>query len=200
MTHGCWSSTTWRDPVVLLPVFKGYSTQWLPHGGFKPIVKRAVAPRVWIQTTHVHVWQIFIYTPHETYITKGRGFFAPGCKCSLYFKCNLNIFWIVKKNLKKCCMYIFTTNAWAKLFHENPTLPMGEAKKTKFGGKIRVCTRHFLFYSQHYKYWFTSKLGHTYVVCRDVHAKFLFGIFSHFQICFLNKESICTLDQICISP
>jgi hypothetical protein len=98
-------------------------------------------------------------------------------------------------------MYIFTTYEWAKLFHENPTLPMGEAKKIKFSGKIRVCTRHFFlsFYSQHYKYRFTMKLVHTYVVCRDIHVKFLFVIFSHFEMCFLNKESICTLDQICIS-
>jgi hypothetical protein len=55
------------------------------------------------------------------------------------------------------------------------------------------------FYSHHYKYRFTVKLGHAYVLCRDVHAKFLFRIFSHFQIYFLNKESIYTLDQICIS-
>jgi hypothetical protein len=43
------------------------------------------------------------------------------------------------------------------------------------------------------------KLGHIYVECRDVHVKFLFGNISHFQICFLNKESICTRDQMCIS-
>jgi hypothetical protein len=76
-----------------------------------------------------------------------------------------------------------------------------EAKKTILGGKIKVCTRLFfyLFYSRHYNYRFTVKLGHAYVVCRDVHAKFLFRIFLHFQIYFLNKGSICTLDQICIS-
>jgi hypothetical protein len=60
--------------------------------------------------------------------------------------------------------------------------------------------RHFfyLFYSQHYKYRFTVKLGHAYVECRDVHTKISFEFFSYFQMYFLNKWSICTLYQMCI--
>jgi hypothetical protein len=131
----------------------------------------------------------------------GRGFLALGCKCSLYIKCNLNIFWIVKKILKKCCMYIFTIYAWDKLFHENPTLPVGLGKKDKNSMVKLGFARDFfcLFNSQHYKYRFTTKLSHAYVVCQDVHTKFFFGIFWHFQMYFLNKGSIYTLDQICIS-
>jgi hypothetical protein len=34
---------------------------------------------------------------------------------------------------------------------------------------------------------------------RDVRVKSLFGIFSYFEMCFLDKESICTPDQKCIS-
>jgi hypothetical protein len=48
------------------------------------------------------------------------------------------------------------------------------------------------FYSQHYKYRLTAKFGHAYVVCQDIHVKFLFEIFSQFQIYYLNKGSICT--------
>jgi hypothetical protein len=34
-------------------------------------------------------------------VVNGRGFLALGCKCSLYFKCNLNIFLIIKKIREK---------------------------------------------------------------------------------------------------
>jgi hypothetical protein len=40
---------------------------------------------------------------------------------------------------------------------------------------------------------------HAHIECRDVRAKLLFGIFSYIKIYFLDKESICTPDQKCIS-
>jgi hypothetical protein len=125
---------------------------------------------------------------------------ALGCKCSLYFKCNLNIFWILKKIEKMLYAHLHNL-CMSQVVSRKSESSRGLGKKTKFGSKIRVCTRHFFyrFYSQHYKYWFTVKLGHAYVVCWDVHVKFLVRIFSYFQICFFNKGSICTLDQICIS-
>jgi hypothetical protein len=130
----------------------------------------------------------------------GRGFLAPGCKCSFYFKCNLSIFWIVKKFGKMLHVHLHNL-CMRQVVSRKSDSSRGLAKTTNFGGKIRVCIRFFfcLFYSQYYKYRFIAKLGHAYLVCRDVHAKFLFRIFSHFQIYFLNKVSICSLDQICIS-
>jgi hypothetical protein len=47
----------------------------------------------------------------------GRGFLALGCKCSLYIKCNLNIFWIVKKFKKNiACTSLQPVHASGCLF------------------------------------------------------------------------------------
>jgi hypothetical protein len=89
----------------------------------------------------------FDFVSFPSHTLRGR-LFGSGCKCSLYFKYNLNIFWIVNFFWKKCCMYIFITYAWAKLFHENPTF-RGLGKKDKIQWYNKGLHEIFFFFFTH---------------------------------------------------
>jgi hypothetical protein len=130
----------------------------------------------------------------------GRDFLALGCKCSLYFKCNLNIFWIVKINWKNILHVHLHNQCMSQVVSRKSDSSRGPGKKTKFDGKIRVCTRLFFVFLLttlqimiYHKTW-------SYVCSLSRCTREIFiRNFSHFQIYFLNKGTICTLDQICLS-
>jgi hypothetical protein len=99
----------------------------------------------------------------------------------------------MSNELKKCGLNIFTTYVLTKSFHERTAFYVGYVKKTKFGAKTRIRTRHsfYLFLHRAQKFPFF----HVHTECGHVHAKYSFSFFFNLEMYFSGKLNICTYNQ-----